>query len=245
MEKEIALQVDHLNVNYDKSSVLSDVSFSIPKGSLVGILGPNGAGKSSLLKALLEIVKPVSGEVSFWGSSYKKKRRSIGYVPQRSLIDWDFPVSVLDVVLMGSYIRRGLFKRVTLQDKVLAEKALGEVGLGTLAHRQISELSGGQQQKVFIARALLQQSEMYLMDEPFAGVDMATEKLLIHVLKDLQKQGKTTLVVHHDLASVRSYFDYVILLNHKLIAAGPVAQVFNKENLSKAYSGLSHLLEIG
>ncbi len=245
MEEKVALKVDHLSVNYDTRSVLSDVSFSIPRGSLVGILGPNGAGKSTLLKALLGLVKPLSGDISFFGSSYKKMRRFIAYVPQRTMVDWDFPVSVLDVVLMGAYIRRGLFKRIKPEDRALAKKALLEVGLDALADRQISELSGGQQQKVFIARALIQQTEMYLMDEPFAGVDMTTEKVLIDILKGLQKDKKTIFVVHHDLSSVRKYFDYVILLHKELVAAGPIEEVFTKENLGKTYSGISPLLDIG
>ncbi len=245
MEGQFALKVDHLSVNYDTRRVLSDVSFSVPRGSLVGILGPNGAGKSTLLKALLGLVKPLSGDISFFGSSYKKMRRSIAYVPQRTMVDWDFPVSVLDVVLMGSYMRRGLFKKITPEDRALANKALLKVGLDSLADRQISELSGGQQQKVFIARALVQKTEMYLMDEPFAGVDMATEKVLIDVLKGLQSEKKTIFVVHHDLSSVRKYFDHVILLHTNLIAAGPMEEAFTKENLGKTYSGISPLLDIG
>lgn len=233
MEKTPALQVDHLNVNYDKVSVLWDISFSIPKGKLVAVLGPNGAGKSTLLKSLLGFVKPLSGKVSFLGKPLKKS--SVAYVPQRNCVDWDFPITVFDVVLMGSYGRRGFLGFIKKEDKISAKKALAQVGLEEFAQRQISELSGGQQQRVFIARALVQKAEVYLMDEPFAAVDASTEKALIDILKKLTAEGKTVFVVHHDLLSVSLHFDHVLLLNGVLVSCGPTGEAFTQEHLEKAY----------
>lgn len=237
MEKKLALKVEHLSVSYGKTSVLWDINLSIPSGRLVGVLGPNGAGKSTLLKALTGFLCPVSGSVEFLGASYKKNKQLIAYVPQRTTVDWDFPVSVFDVVCMGCYGRKGLFGRITKEDRALTEKALKQVGLESLADRQINELSGGQQQKVFIARSLVQQAEIYLMDEPFAGIDVATEKTIMGILEELRSQGKTIFVVHHDLASVKKYFDWVVLLNTSLIGSGPVSEVFHEENICKAYGG--------
>ncbi len=235
MEETPALQVDHLNVSYDKVSVLWDISFSIPKGKFVAVLGPNGAGKSTLLKALLGLVKPLSGKVLFLGKPYKQN--TVAYVPQRNCVDWDFPITVFDVVLMGSYGRRGFWGRIRKEDKVAVQRALAQVGLEAFAERQISELSGGQQQRVFIARALVQEAEIYLMDEPFAAVDVSTEKVLIEILKELVEQGKTVLVVHHDLLSVVERFDHVILLNGVLVSCGPVEEAFTAKLLEKAYGG--------
>ncbi len=238
-----AISVHQLTVNYDKVPVLWDLHFSIPTGKLVGIIGPNGAGKSTLLKALLGIVKPLSGRIEFLGQPYKKVRKSIAYVPQRSSVDWDFPITVFDVVLMGRYSKGGLFGRMKKADIEAASRALTSVGLESFAHRQIGELSGGQQQRVFLARALLQEAEIYLMDEPFAGVDLATEKVIISIFDQLRTQGKSLFVVHHDLNSVEQYFDWTILLNTSLIACGPVEEVFHKENLAKTYGGYFSFLE--
>ncbi len=243
MEEKIALTVEQLSVNYDKVPVLWDLNFSVPMGKLVGIIGPNGAGKSTLLKALLGIVKPLSGRIEFLGQSYKKARKSIAYVPQRSSVDWEFPITVFDVVLMGRYNKTGLFKRLKKADKEAVLRALTAVGLESFAHRQIGELSGGQQQRLFIARALLQEAEVYLLDEPFAGVDITTEKVIISIFDDLRAKGKTLFVVHHDLNSVDQYFDWVILLNTSLIACGPVEEVFHKELLSKTYGGYFSFLD--
>ncbi len=243
MDEKKALTVDQLSVNYDKVPVLWDLNFSIPKGKLVGILGPNGAGKSTLLKALLGIIKPLSGRIEFLGEPYKKARKSVAYVPQRSAVDWDFPITVFDVVLMGRYGKTGLFKRVKKSDKEAVERTLEMVGLESFANRQIGELSGGQQQRVFIARALLQEAEIYLMDEPFAGVDIATEKVIVSIFDELRSKGKTLFVVHHDLNSVDQYFDWVILLNTSLIACGPVEEVFNREMLLKTYGGYFAFLD--
>lgn len=240
---QTALSVQQLTVNYDKVPVLWDLHFSIPVGKLVGIIGPNGAGKSTLLKALLGIVKPLAGRIEFLGRPYKKVRKSIAYVPQRSAIDWDFPITVFDVVLMGRYSKSGLFSRMKKADKEAVYRALASVGLESFADRQIGALSGGQQQRVFLARALLQEADIYLMDEPFAGVDMATEKVIVSIFDQLRAQGKSLFVVHHDLNSVEQYFDWAILLNTSLIACGPVEEVFHKENLSKTYGGYFSFLE--
>ncbi len=243
MDKKQALTVEQLSVNYDKVPVLWDLNFTVPAGKLVGIIGPNGAGKSTLLKALLGIVKPLSGRIEFLGEPYKKVRKSVAYVPQRSAVDWDFPVTVFDVALMGRYSKRGLFKRLNRADKEATLRALESVGLESFAHRQIGELSGGQQQRLFIARALLQEADVYLMDEPFAGIDDATEKSLIILFDDLRKKGKTLLVVHHDLSTAEVYFDWTVLLNTCLIASGPTKEVFSKENLLRTYGRSPSLLD--
>ncbi|HSX04775.1 MAG TPA: metal ABC transporter ATP-binding protein [Rhabdochlamydiaceae bacterium] len=238
-----ALKVEYLSVNYDKTPILWEVGFEIPAGQLVGIIGPNGAGKSTLLKALLGMVAPIAGKVEFFGKPLKKVKKQIAYVPQRTSVDWDFPITVREVVLMGRYHKLGLFKWASKEDKKAAVKALEMVGMEPFASRQISELSGGQQQRVFIARALAQDADIYFMDEPFAGVDMATEKAMILLLNELKKQGKTLFIVHHDLNSVEQYFDYIVLLNTCLIAYGPTQQEFNVENIRRTYGKSSLLLE--
>lgn len=242
MDEVDAVLVEKLIVHYDKTPVLWEVDFSIPKGHVVGIIGPNGAGKSTLLKALLGLIKPISGQMSFFGLPYSKIRKKIAYVPQRTSVDWNFPIQVLDVVLMGLYGERGILKWVRKEDRMRAEKALGRVGMLEYAKRQISQLSGGQQQRVFLARALLQDADLYLMDEPFAGVDMATEKALMEIFIELKNEGKTLLIVHHDLTSVKNYFDWVVFLNSCLIDCGPVEEVFHEENLKKAYGNAAYLL---
>ncbi|HSX11866.1 MAG TPA: ABC transporter ATP-binding protein [Rhabdochlamydiaceae bacterium] len=238
-----ALKVEYLSVNYDKTPILWEVSFEIPAGKLVGIIGPNGAGKSTLLKAVLGMVHSLSGTVEFFGKPLKKMKSKLAYVPQRTEVDWDFPITVLEVVLMGRYHKLGLFKWASKQDKEAALKALEMVGMESFASRQISELSGGQQQRVFIARALVQEAELYFMDEPFAGVDMATEKAIIVLLNELKAQGKTLFIVHHDLNTVEHYFDYIVLLNTCLIAYGPTHQEFHEENIRRTYGKSSLLLE--
>jgi manganese/zinc/iron transport system ATP- binding protein len=232
-----ALCVQQLTVNYDKVPVLWDINFSIPSGNLIGIIGPNGAGKSTLLKAVLGIVRPLSGKIEFFGKPFKKMRSKVAYVQQRSSVDWDFPIQIFDVVLMGRYGKIGMFSWPKQADKEAALRALAMVGMESYADRQISQLSGGQQQRVFIARALLQDADIYLMDEPFAGVDMATEKTIVGLLDQLKSKGKTIFVVHHDLHSIDQYFDWVIMLNTSLIACGPVDQVFHKDTILKAYGG--------
>jgi manganese/zinc/iron transport system ATP- binding protein len=235
--------VEELTVNYDKTAVLWDVTFSIPGGQLVGLIGPNGAGKSTLLKASIGLVRPLSGSVQFFGQSFERARSRVAYVPQRSSVDWDFPITALDLVLMGRYGSLGLFKWVSQKDREAAKKALDMVEMLPFAQRQISELSGGQQQRLFIARALLQEADLYLMDEPFAGIDMATEKMLVHLFRVLRGQGKTLLIVHHDLSAVQEYFDWLIMLNTCLIACGPVKEVYFDQNILRTYGRSTHLLD--
>lgn len=238
-----AIKVEELTVNYEKTPVLWDINFKIPRGILLGIIGPNGAGKSTLLKALLGMLNPISGEISFFGKSLRQMQGNIAYVPQRNSVDWDFPLTVKDVVLMGRYGHLGPFKWPKATDRKIAQDALEKVGMLSFADRQIGELSGGQQQRVFIARALTQQAELYLMDEPFAGVDVATEKYLIELFQALAKEGKTLVIVHHDLESVSKYFDWLLMLNTCLVAHGPVSDVFHQENLLRTYGRGSVLLD--
>ncbi|NGX59069.1 MAG: High-affinity zinc uptake system ATP-binding protein ZnuC [Chlamydiae bacterium] len=237
-----AVCVEKLIVHYDKTPVLWEIDFALPSGHIIGVVGPNGAGKSTLLKTLLGFLKPISGTITFFGKPYKEIQKKIAYVPQRTSVDWHFPIDVLDVVLMGLYGKRGTLKWIRKQDRILAEKALDRVGMLPFAKRQISELSGGQQQRVFLARALLQDADLYLMDEPFAGVDMATEKAIMGVFTELKNEGKTLVIVHHDLTTVKNHFDWVILLNSCLIDCGPVSEVFHEENLKKAYGNTAYLI---
>ncbi|MFH5181943.1 metal ABC transporter ATP-binding protein [Paenibacillus sp. TAB 01] len=236
------LSVQNLTVAYQKKPVLRDISFEIPEGKLIGIVGPNGAGKSTLIKAALGLIPRVTGEVTLYGRPYKEQRKLVGYVPQRESVDWDFPTSALDVVMMGRYGHLGWFKRPGAKEKELALACLEKVGMTDFADRQISQLSGGQQQRIFLARALAQDAQLYFMDEPFVGVDAATEKAIITLLNELKLQGKTVLVVHHDLSTVKEYFDWVMLLNVQLMALGPVDEVFTKDNLQRAYGGRLALL---
>lgn len=240
---EQVLEVEQLTVNYDKTAVLWDVGFSIPAKKLVGIIGPNGAGKSSLLKAVLGLVKPLTGSVKFFGEPLSKVREKVAYVPQRSSVDWDFPITAFDLVLMGRYGKLGLFKWTSKKDKKAAMEALKTVEMEAFADRQISQLSGGQQQRLFIARALLQDASIYLMDEPFASIDIATEKALMRLFDQLKSRGKTVLIVHHDLGSVDQYFDWIVMLNTCLIASGPTKEVFHKDNILRTYGRSNLLLE--
>ncbi len=236
-----SLEVEDLNVNYGKTPVLWNVSLKVPKGVLVGILGPNGAGKSTFLKSILGLVKPMSGMIEFLGRASSLVKSQVAYVPQRGSVDWDFPITALEVVLMGRFGRLGFLNRPRKADKEAAMRALELVGMSAFKDRQIGELSGGQQQRLFVARALLQEAEILLLDEPFAGVDLTTEKAMISLLKEWKKEGKTVFVVHHDLPTVSEYFDWVILLNTRLVAAGPVSEVFTKENIASAF-GKNHTL---
>lgn len=240
--KHEALRIRDLTVAYHRKPVVWDIDLAIPQGKLVGIIGPNGAGKSTLIKACLDLIPKTSGEVMMFGEAYARQLKRVGYVPQRESVDWDFPVSVLDVVAMGTYAQLGWFRRVNQRSKALAMQALQRVGLEDYAHRQISQLSGGQQQRTFLARALVQDADLYFMDEPFAGVDAATERAIVVLLQELQLRGKTCLVVHHDLATVPQYFDWTILLNMRVVASGATVDVFNPENLRKTYGGKLSLL---
>lgn len=241
-----AVEIHDLTVSYDKKPVLWGIDLSIPSGSLCGIIGPNGAGKSTLIKAIMDLVDMNSGYVKLFNQTLDEVRKKVSYVPQRESVDWDFPASVLDVVLMGRYANLGLFKNPRKADKEAAMKALEMVGMDKYAKRQISQLSGGQQQRVFLARALTQNADIYFLDEPFAGVDAATEKAIIRILQDLSKEGKTIIVVHHDLQSVENYFEWVILLNLRLVASGPTKEVFTPSLLEETYGGkLTLLTEVG
>ncbi|MED3655907.1 manganese ABC transporter ATP-binding protein [Heyndrickxia sporothermodurans] len=237
------LCINNLTVAYQKNPVLKKISFTIPEGNLIGIIGPNGAGKSTLIKAILELIPTIAGEVSIYGKPYKDMRKIVGYVPQRESVDWDFPTNALDVVLMGRYGHLGWIKRPREKDRQIALDCLEKVGMEAYAQRQISQLSGGQQQRIFLARALAQDAKIYFMDEPFVGVDAATEKAIITLLNDLKRQGKTVLVVHHDLNTVKEYFDWTILLNVHLVGVGPTEKLFTKENLQKTYGGKLTMLD--
>lgn len=236
------IEVHDLTVSYDQSPVLWNVDLSLPSGKLIGILGPNGAGKSTLIKAIMGLVKPTSGYVKIFDKTLQDVRSRISYVPQRESVDWNFPASVLDVVMMGTYGKLGLFKRPGKKEKEIALGCLDQVGMMSFVNRQISELSGGQQQRVFIARALAQEADLYLMDEPFAGVDMATETAIFQLLKDMTAKGKTIIVVHHDIHSAMNYFDWVIMLNLHLVGSGPTDLVMTEELLRKTYGGKLNLL---
>lgn len=236
------LEIHDLTVAYRKRPVLYGIDLVVPPAQMVGIIGPNGAGKSTLIKACLGLAPVSSGWVKFFGQPFAQAARRVGYVPQRESVDWDFPVTVMDVVLMGRYGRRGLFRHPTRADREIARSCLDKVAMLPYADRQIANLSGGQQQRVFLARALAQESDLYLMDEPFAGVDAATEAAIVSLLQDLRGQGKTVMVVHHDLTSAQSYFDRLVLLNLNLVAYGPTAEVFTTENLQKTYGGRLNIL---
>lgn len=239
----IALKIDDLTVAYHRKPVIWDVEMEIPAGNLVGIVGPNGAGKSTLLKAAMDLIPRASGRVEVFGQPYSKSRGRVGYVPQRESVDWDFPVDALDVVTMGLYRRLGWCMPVRKKHRDLAREALARVGIADLAHRQISQLSGGQQQRTFLARALVQDADLYLMDEPLAAVDAATEAAIIDLLRQMRADGKTAVVIHHDLQSVPEYFDYVVLLNMRVVASGKTEEVFTSENLQKTYGGRLTLLD--
>lgn len=232
---DIAVKVEDLTIAYYTKPVVWDVDLEIKKGKITAILGPNGAGKSTLLKAMLNLISVSSGKITFFGKNYKDFRKEISYVPQSESVDWDFPTDVLDVVIMGTYGKLGWIKRAGKSEKEKSLEALKKLGMEDYIHRQISDLSGGQQQRVFLARALVQDSEIYFLDEPLKGVDAKTEKEIMKILKELKENGKTIVVVHHDLRTVREYFDEVILLNKIVVASGKVDDVFVNENIDKAY----------
>jgi len=232
-----ALETHDLSVSYNSKPVLHGIDVRIPRATLTGVMGPNGAGKSTLLKAIMGEVKPDTGWVKLMDQPLKDVLGKIGYVPQRESVDWDFPVTVFDVALMGTYSGLGWFGRPGKRHRARAMRALEQTGIADLAKRQIGELSGGQQQRTFLARALAQDAEIYLMDEPFAGVDAATERAIISLLGGMRDAGKTVVVVHHDLQTAQRYFDHLLLLNLRVIAHGPVADVFRQEVLEKTYGG--------
>ena len=236
-EKAPAVEVHDLTVAYGTQPVLWDVDLTLPEGRLIAIVGPNGAGKSTLLKSVLGLVKPLTGWVKVFGEPFSRRRSWVGYVPQRETVDWDFPTTAVDVVLMGMYGKMGWFRRPGRRHREEAMACLEQVGIADYASRQISQLSGGQQQRVFLARALAQDARLYLMDEPFAGVDAATERAVLELLKALRSKGKTVIAVHHDLQTVAEYFDDVVFLNMRLVASGSIDVAFNSENINQAYGG--------
>lgn len=235
--KEPLLHVAGLTVSYDENPVVEDVSFDLGPGRLVGVVGPNGAGKTTMIRAILGTMRPLSGTVRIKGEAGARAARQITYVPQRASVDWDFPITVREVVMQGRYGRLGLFGRPKNDDTNAVEHALEKVGMSAFGKRQVGELSGGQRQRVFLARALAQGGELYMMDEPFQGVDAATETAIVDVLRSIREDGGSVVVVHHDLSTVRDYFDDVLLLNKRLIAYGPAAETFTTENLQRTYGG--------
>lgn len=234
-EREVVVKVKGLTVAYNEKPVLKNVSLNIEKGVMMAIVGPNGAGKSTLIKGMLNLIRPLTGEVTFYGEKYEKMRNRVAYVPQRGSVDWDFPTTVYDVVEMGRYGKVGWLKRIRKIDREKTKEAIRMVEMSEFSRRQISQLSGGQQQRVFLARALVQEAEIYFMDEPFQGVDSRTEKSLVKLLKSLRNEGKTVVAVHHDLQTVKEYFDHVTFINASLIASGHVNEVFTEENIEKTY----------
>lgn len=245
-KRQPALSVDDLTVAYHSKPAIWDIDLEVPEGVLMGIVGPNGAGKSTLIKAVLNLIPRAAGTVAFYGRPYERARSLVGYVPQRGSVDWDFPTSALDVVMMGLYGKLGWFRRPGRKERELAMNALDQVGLADFSDRQISQLSGGQQQRAFLARALVQDARIYFMDEPFAAVDAVTERAIVDILRELERRGKTVLVVHHDLQTVEEYFDWLTLLNVEVIATGLTAAVFTPENLQKTYGGrVSYLKSAG
>ncbi|GBF73314.1 manganese transporter [Paenibacillus sp. 598K] len=242
----IAISVEHLHVSYNGVEAIRDVSFELDAGNLVGIIGPNGAGKSTLLKALLHLIPRDRGEIAFLGRPIRELRQRIAYVPQRSEIDWHFPITVLDTVLLGTYPMLGWFRRPGKRERDWAADCLEQVGMADFRNRQIGELSGGQQQRVFLARALAQQPELFFLDEPFVGVDLVSEQTIVQILKEQQARGKTIVVVHHDLSKANDYFNKLLLINRELVGFGEVDEVFRPEVMSQAYRGeFSFMRELG
>ena len=241
-EPQFALHVEDLTVTYGAAPALWDIDIDVPPGVMAAIVGPNGSGKSTLLKTSLGLVRPVAGHVRLFGKPINAMRRRIGYVPQRSSVDWDFPADVLDVVTMGLYGQLGWLRRPGATERARAMDALSAVGMQDYARRQISQLSGGQQQRVFIARALVQDADLYFLDEPMAGVDRPTEDIIIALLQGLRDRGKTVIVVHHDLSTVEQYFDWLVMLNTRIVAQGPVAEVYTTENLRQTYGHRAALI---
>lgn len=242
LSENSSIEVHDLTVNYHEKPVLWNIDFSLPMGKLIGIIGPNGAGKSTLLKAMMGLVPLQSGYVKLFGSNLEQVRSRVSYVPQRESVDWDFPASVMDIVLMGRYRRGNWWWQYNAADRAIAKRALEEVDMLPFAGRQIAQLSGGQQQRVFIARALAQQADLYLMDEPFAGVDASSEAAILALITDMCKRGKTVIVVHHDLQSAYQFFDWVLLLNRRLVAVGEKETTFTEELLQETYGARSALL---
>jgi manganese/zinc/iron transport system ATP- binding protein len=245
-DKTPLLAIQHLSVSYAQKPVLWDINLELPEGKVIGIIGPNGAGKSTFIKAIMGLIPTDNGSIKIFGKSLKEVRKQVSYVPQRNSVDWDFPASVFDVVLMGRYAHLKIFQRPRQIDKEIAMRALKQVEMEHLAQRQIGQLSGGQQQRIFLARALAQEADLYFMDEPFVGVDAATEKSIVALLRQLANQGKSIIVVHHDLQTAAQYFDWAVLLNMRLVGAGPIQEVLKPALLQATYGGrLTILSEVG
>lgn len=242
MEKKSSIEVHNLSVSYNNVPVVWDVDFNLPKGQIIGIVGPNGSGKSTILKAIMGLLPLASGNVQIEGKSLELVRDLVAYVPQRESVDWQFPASVEDVVKMGRYKKNKLFNRLTKIDKTLVQEAIHKVKLDEFKNRQISQLSGGQQQRVFIARALAQGASIYILDEPFVGVDMASEKTILDLFIQMKNEGKTIIIVHHDIQTVSEYFDYIVLMNTRLIAHGSTKDTLTEENLKATYGGQLNIL---
>ncbi|MFR1324252.1 MAG: metal ABC transporter ATP-binding protein [Ezakiella massiliensis] len=235
MKDEIIIDVEDLTLAYNENPVVWDADVEIMNNTRTAIIGPNGAGKSTFLKGILGLIEPLAGEVKIMGKSPKDARKHIAYIPQTASVNWDFPTNVLDVVLMGRYKSLGWIKRPGKKDMEIAKEALNKMGMYEYKNRQISELSGGQRQRVFLARAICSDAQIYFMDEPLAGVDMTTEKIIMDTIKDFQKNGKTIVAVHHDLNTIKEYFDHVVIINRRVIAYGSMDQAFTEENLQIAY----------
>lgn len=236
------IELHNVSVAYQQRPVLWNIDYTLPSGKLTGVIGPNGSGKTTMLKSMMQLVPLTSGYIKIFGKDLQEVREKVSYVPQRGSVDWDFPASVMDVVLMGRARPGNLFQRYSAADKEIAMECIHKVKLENFIKRQISQLSGGQQQRVFLARALAQQAEIYLMDEPFVGVDTSTEQAILDILNEMKKQGKSILVVHHDLQTVRQYFDWVILLNTRLVASGPTEEVFQSQLINETYGGKLNIL---
>lgn len=240
--KEVAIEAHNLTVSYDRRPVLWNVDFELPSGQIIGIIGPNGSGKTTLLKAMMGLVPTSSGYVKIFDQDIDQVREQVSYVPQRESVDWDFPASVMDVVLMGRYRKSNILHRISKADKDIAAEALEKVNMLEFSKRQISQLSGGQQQRVFIARSLAQGADLYIMDEPFVGIDAATEEAIIILLQEMKAEKKTVVVVHHDLHTAKAYFDWIVLLNTRLVASGPKEEILNEKLLQEAYGGKLNVL---
>ncbi len=244
--KDPVLEIQDMTVSYNKKPVLWDIDIALPKNKIISIIGPNGAGKSTLLKAIMNIIPSDSGKVKIFNQDLNKVRKKVSYVPQKETVDWDFPATVYDVVMMGRYPHIGLLRRPKERDKEIVNRSMEKLDIAGLANRQISQLSGGQQQRVFLARALAQEATLYLMDEPFAAIDMSTENTIIQLLKEMAKNNKTIIVVHHDLHSVKAYFDWTVMLNMRIVASGPTTEVLTSQSFQETYgSQLNVLSEVG
>lgn len=230
-----AIEIKHLNVSYYDHLVLNDINLNIPKGVMCAISGPNGAGKTTLVKSILNFIPHLTGSIKINGKELKKEIDNISYVPQKESVNWQFPTTVSDVVLMGTYRELGWFKRPGKTQKDKANQAMKQLGILDLANKEIASLSGGQQQRVFLARMLCQDADIIFLDEPLVGIDKKSEQIIMNILNQLKEEGKTIIVVHHDLATIEKYFDYLVLVNHKIVTSGYVKDIFTPDNINQAY----------